>query len=202
MLRLIFQFPLLRRLYFDKLGWAWIRRKVAPFVTHLEQNDKIVDIGSGNGLVCFYLREKGFDVTPLDVVNMPFDESVTPVVYNGKLMPFDNTLVLIKLSPEKARECAKYMFEKKGQPIYNAKFKLSENSEQMWIGGEEYKFDEDIVVITSDYLASGGDKMNFFAEPLLKYDTGKFLRDVFIDYVKEKKELGAYELTGKFEFTD
>lgn len=102
MLRLIFQITFLRRLYFDRLGWAWIRRKTAPFIEFLTKDEKIVDIGSGNGLVCFYLREQGLNVTPLDVVNMPFDESVAPVVYDGEKMPFqenefDTALILTVL---------------------------------------------------------------------------------------------------------
>jgi ubiquinone/menaquinone biosynthesis C-methylase UbiE len=90
MLKLFFQIPLLRRLYFDRLGWAWIRRKVKPFMNFLENGEKIVDIGSGNGLICFHLRQEGFDVTPLDVVDMPFDKSVQPIVYDGKIMPFED----------------------------------------------------------------------------------------------------------------
>ena len=90
MLKLFFQIPLLRRLYFDKLGWAWIRRKIQPFVGFLSPNETIIDIGSGNGLICFHLRKEGFQVTPLDVVNMPFDESVSPVVYDGETIPFDD----------------------------------------------------------------------------------------------------------------
>lgn len=117
-----------------------------------------------------------------------------------ELMPFDNTLVLVKLSPEQVKSCARYLFERKGQPVYNASFKLSSNEESITIGGEPYNFDQDVIIITSDYLASGGDKMNFFKDPIRKWDTGQFLRDVFIAYVKEQHELGAYEVTGKFQF--
>lgn len=117
-----------------------------------------------------------------------------------ELMPFDNTLVLVQLNAEQARACAKYLFEMHGQPVFNAKFRLSSNLEQMWIGEEEYLFDKDIIIITSDYLAGGGDKMNFLTEPIRKYDSGIFLRDIFIERVKELDTLGTFEDTGKFHF--
>ena len=90
MLKFLYQIPFLRRLYFDRLGLWWIRRKVAPFVEHLPKTAKIIDIGSGNGLICHYLREQGWNVTPLDVIDMAYHESVRPVVYDGEKMPFEN----------------------------------------------------------------------------------------------------------------
>ena len=45
MLKFLYQIPFLRRLYFDKLGLWWIRRKVAPFVEYLPKEAKIIDIG-------------------------------------------------------------------------------------------------------------------------------------------------------------
>jgi len=90
MLRLLYAIPFLRRLYFNKLGWWWIRRKVAPFIKHLSPNDRIIDIGSGNGLITDYLRQEGFDVTPLDIIDMAYHERVSPVVYDGDVMPFED----------------------------------------------------------------------------------------------------------------
>lgn len=90
MLKFLYQNPFLRRLYFDRLGLWWIRRKVAPFINHLDSTETIVDIGSGNGLICHYLGQQGFQVTPLDVVDMAYDESVQPVVYDGHVMPFED----------------------------------------------------------------------------------------------------------------
>jgi 2',3'-cyclic-nucleotide 2'-phosphodiesterase (5'-nucleotidase family) len=116
-----------------------------------------------------------------------------------ELMPFDNMIVLVKISAEKARELARYLYEKNGQPIFNASFVLSADNEQMKIAGQDYEFNEDIVVITTDYLAGGGDNMTFFEDPLGYWDTGMFLRDVLINYVKDKKKLGGYDMTGKIQ---
>lgn len=90
MLKFLYQIPFLRRLYFDRLGLWWIKKKVSPFIEHLPKKAKIVDIGSGNGLICYYLRKQGFNVTPLDVVDMAYNETVRPVVYDGREMPFED----------------------------------------------------------------------------------------------------------------
>lgn len=89
MLKLLYSIPFLRSLYFNRIGLWWIRRKVAPFINHLSVTDKIIDVGSGNGLVADFLRQQGFDVTPLDIVSMPYHERVAPIVYDGKTMPFE-----------------------------------------------------------------------------------------------------------------
>jgi 2',3'-cyclic-nucleotide 2'-phosphodiesterase (5'-nucleotidase family) len=116
-----------------------------------------------------------------------------------ELMPFDNTLVLLKVSGESMKECAKYLFDVNGQPIFNATFRLTNHSESMTIGGESYDFEEEVVIMTTNYLADGGDKMSFLLNPILKYDTGILLRDIFIDFIKEKKELGTFQLRNKFQ---
>lgn len=115
-----------------------------------------------------------------------------------ELMPFDNTLVLVKISGEKMRECADYLHDMFGQPVFNATFRLTEDERSMTIGGEPYAFDQDVVIFTSNYLADGGDKMSFFKEPIKKYDTGIFIRDVFIDEVRAKGDLPNYKQTGKY----
>jgi len=48
----------------------------------------MLDIGSGNGVLCAELRERGFEVTALDVSNLSFSDRIKPVVYDGERMPF------------------------------------------------------------------------------------------------------------------
>ena len=39
--------------------------------------------------------------------------------------------------------------------------------------------------MTTNYLALGGDKMDFFIQPLDKKEHPKLLRDIIIDYVEQ-----------------
>lgn len=89
-LRLLHSTAFLRRMYFTRWGKQWVQRKVEPFLMHLDADDQILDIGSGNGLVAYTLREQGYQVTPLDVADLSYAPEVAPVVYDGQNMPFDN----------------------------------------------------------------------------------------------------------------
>ena len=77
-------------MYFQRWGKNWVRKKVQPFLPYLNEDDHILDIGSGNGLVAHTLREAGYEVTPLDVADLSYEENVKPVVYDGRKMPFED----------------------------------------------------------------------------------------------------------------
>lgn len=117
-----------------------------------------------------------------------------------ELMPFDNTLVLVELNGEQMKTLVTYLFEEGGQPIANAQMRLSKNVQEVTIGGEPYNFDSNVMVITSNYLADGGDKMNFFKDPIRRFESGIFLRDIFINSVRTEKQLGPYHPDGRIQF--
>jgi ubiquinone/menaquinone biosynthesis C-methylase UbiE len=49
---------------------------------------KLCDLGSGTGLVGRALRSQGYDVTPIDVMDLRFFSDFPTVVYDGKTLPF------------------------------------------------------------------------------------------------------------------
>jgi len=60
-------------------------RKISPYInTH----DKILDIGCGLSHITKTLQDKGFYITPLDIVNHSLFDDVKPIVYDGNRMPF------------------------------------------------------------------------------------------------------------------
>jgi len=102
-----------------------------------------------------------------------------------KLMPFDNSVAWVRLPISRIEEMETYMINQpKGVPISNARFEkgklmiqgLNNTHTHFW-------------VITSDYLAQGGDKMTFFLSPESYQLTPKNLRDVFIEAVKQQGTL-------------
>lgn len=79
-----------------------------------------------------------------------------------KLMPFDNTIVWIEMPIEAMNDIAEYISRTGGEPISNCRIekgKLKLNSMR-----EEAK---SFIVITSDYLANAGDKMDFLKKAKL-----------------------------------
>jgi 2',3'-cyclic-nucleotide 2'-phosphodiesterase (5'-nucleotidase family) len=98
-----------------------------------------------------------------------------------KLMPFDNTIVWIELPIEALDDIAAYITKTGGEPISNCKVekgKLKLNS--MREGAQTF------IVITSDYLANAGDKMDFLKKGKIVNQTGKLMRDVLIDHAKQE----------------
>ena len=110
-----------------------------------------------------------------------------------ELMPFDNEIVVVSLSPNQVTEMLNYLFLKNGQPISNGRAVLENNKKSLTIGGRIYNMERHINVITSDYLAKGGDKMNFFKGSKI-LQTGILMRDALLDYVSTKKELPTFKV--------
>lgn len=102
-----------------------------------------------------------------------------------KVMPFDNRMVFLKLSLDKIPEMEAYLKEKGGEPIGG--FSL--------IGGKlefpdsKAKQKGYFWVVTSDFLANGGDNMFFFNNPLDRLDTNVLFRDFIIEAVKKEKKI-------------
>lgn len=92
-----------------------------------------------------------------------------------KLMPFDNTLVVLKLEASALSEIHEYLKTSGGEPI--AGFSVTQNM----LNGPSSR--NVITVVTTNYLALGGDNMSFFANPLDKIESPKLLRDIIIEYV-------------------
>lgn len=60
------------------------------FVVNLGSKNSIVDIGSGTCHIADLLIQKGYKVSPVDVVNLSFSPKTSPIIYDGKKLPFKN----------------------------------------------------------------------------------------------------------------
>jgi 5'-nucleotidase len=108
-----------------------------------------------------------------------------------EIMPFDNGLVVLTLSGEKTRQLFEYVVGSGGAPIAGARVKgKSKKIVELTIGGEKFDETKNYKVLTSDYLSSGGDKYNFFANPVKIETLNYLLRDAIIDYMKEENKKG------------
>ena len=101
-----------------------------------------------------------------------------------ELMPFENELDILELSPEKMQEMLDYLREKGGQPFSGMTLTIKPNGYDCQINDEPLDESRNYYVMTSDYLADGGDKMYFFKEPLQRIQTGIKIRDAIIDHFR------------------
>lgn len=106
-----------------------------------------------------------------------------------ELMPFDNSIVILKISKNKMEELNQYLVRMNGQPVSNAIFMIGENTSGFQIGPNHINNLSEYYVVTSDYLAGGGDKMEFLKDPLEEWNTGILIRDALISFVQKEKKI-------------
>tara|TARA_B100001029_G_C15023243_1_gene431960 strand:- start:7 stop:753 length:747 start_codon:yes stop_codon:yes gene_type:complete len=130
--------------------------------------------------------------------SLPKGEVTRGKIY--ELMPFDNELVILNLNEKDFNGLLKYIISRGGEPFSGMSITTNKQGELL-----SYKINNsinfnngDIIrVITSDYLANGGDKMWFFKDKKQKKVDIK-LRDVIINYCKKNKKITS-QIDGRLE---
>ena len=108
-----------------------------------------------------------------------------------ELMPFENEIVILTLSGEKTLALFNFLASVDGMPVAGIKMGIKEKkATNILINNIPFDINSQYKVITSDYLGGGGDKMNFFREPLKNEPLKKKLRDVIIEYMREENQKG------------
>ncbi len=109
-----------------------------------------------------------------------------------ELMPFENEMVVITLDTEKTLALLDYLAEAPvGMPVSNINLEIIDQEvKEVSIASEAFDTSRKYKVLTSDYLAGGGDNMTFFLEPLEKEYLGLRIRDAIIQHLRERHEQG------------
>ncbi len=117
-----------------------------------------------------------------------------------ELMPFENEMVVITLSGEKTRELFQYLAGNSGGMPVSAVYLEIKNRQphHVMINGDAFDADRTYKVLTSDYLAGGGDGMNFFLDPLNSEPLGLKIRDAIIRHI-ETKNLEGKQLSSQMD---
>ena len=105
-----------------------------------------------------------------------------------EIMPFENSLVVIALKGEQIFELVDYFIvTKKAHPLAGMTFTIDKNNQpkNILVQGKAVEKEAIYYVATNDYLANGGDNMNFFKKGVQKFDLDYKLRNILIDYFKE-----------------
>jgi 2',3'-cyclic-nucleotide 2'-phosphodiesterase (5'-nucleotidase family) len=109
-----------------------------------------------------------------------------------EMMPFENELVVLELDGLAVKELVDYIATKSrltdarkaGVPISGMRIILIDSAvNEVRIGMSTLKLDKAYYVITSDYLANGGDNMSFFSKATNTTLTGIKLRDAILDEI-------------------
>lgn len=115
-----------------------------------------------------------------------------------ELMPFENELVIVTLTHDSTSSLIDYLIEKRGQPVSGIKTGIDEFGDTQTQLGNPHKIKTKYKVLTSDYLANGGDNMNFFLNPIKIEPLNIKLRDAIIQHCISENKKGK-QLVGKLD---
>ncbi len=111
-----------------------------------------------------------------------------------QLMPFENELVVVKMSGQQIAALVKYFIDgKKAHPLSKQlAIKIhNDDSYELMIHGNSFDKNKSYYVLTSDYLQNGGDQMHFFQNPEELIPLDYKFRDALIATFKKADTLQA-----------
>jgi 2',3'-cyclic-nucleotide 2'-phosphodiesterase (5'-nucleotidase family) len=102
-----------------------------------------------------------------------------------ELMPFDNELVILELNGSQMDTLFNYIARAGGIPVGGMKMKIQKHfPAEVYIGNQKFDPAKTYRVVTSDYLANGGDNMFFLSDKSVKrITTGIKIRDFLLQYI-------------------
>lgn len=182
----------------------------------LIQSDKVLEKNSPEGLLGnvsadITLEEankayKPADGKPVDFcfvnnggLRAPLPQGDITIGNIFELMPFENEMVIVTLSGETTEKLFSFIANKGGVPIAGLKLVLRDTLVvSAIINGVPFDKSKTYKVVTSDYLANGGDNLSFMSEAINKEIPHVKLRDAFINNLTERNQQGK-KLTAKIE---
>jgi 2',3'-cyclic-nucleotide 2'-phosphodiesterase (5'-nucleotidase family) len=108
-----------------------------------------------------------------------------------ELMPFENELVILTLSGKDVKSLAEFIVSKNGQPVSGITIKsVNKQLQEVIINGETLNENKKYRVLTSDYLAGGGDGIEAFKNAIARENLSIKARDAIIEYIEIETRSG------------
>lgn len=108
-----------------------------------------------------------------------------------ELMPFNNEIVILELKGESVVKMMGYAALKGNAVFAGVKYKVKYGQpEDIYINGKPFDYDATYTLAVSDYLAGGGDKMDFLTEAVKTHQIGVLFRNAIIDHIEELTAAG------------
>lgn len=107
-----------------------------------------------------------------------------------ELCPFENTLEAVEIDGKSCKILFDMLAQNGGLPVSsNLRMKITNNeASEIYINGEAFDTNKNYTVLTNDYFANGGDKMDLLKNSAHHYPLGIKVRDALIFQLKEKGE--------------
>ncbi|HOY31155.1 MAG TPA: 5'-nucleotidase [Bacteroidales bacterium] len=102
-----------------------------------------------------------------------------------ELMPFENEMVAVTIDGKNTKKMFDFIAKKGGVPLSGAVMSINADTAAfVSVGKQSLNNNKNYTIITSDYLALGGDDMTFFSAPVSYIPLEIKIRDAIIEYLK------------------
>ena len=107
-----------------------------------------------------------------------------------EFMPYENHLVLLKLTGEMVHELSQQIAERGGAPVSGMRFRLVDGqARQILVNSEILDRRGEYWLATSNWVADGGDNFTAITKPLERIDYDVSIRDLYIEYFRNQRVL-------------
>ncbi|MCH7413665.1 5'-nucleotidase C-terminal domain-containing protein [Belliella sp. R4-6] len=108
-----------------------------------------------------------------------------------ELSPFDNYLVILELQSSDVIKLAEFMTERKNMSVSGMRILGQDNQlKEFSVNGKPVETGKTYLLAINDYLANGGDNMDFLIGLPLKENSNILLRDMLIEMIQGKTSEG------------
>ena len=108
-----------------------------------------------------------------------------------ELMPFENEIVLLKISGATVQKLIDFIVNDNGQPVAGMRMKIkNKKAYDVIIAGKPFDISQNYNLLTYDYLANGGGDVTFLEKPISRNNVGLKVRDALIQYITEQTKAG------------
>lgn len=108
-----------------------------------------------------------------------------------EVMPFENEMIIFTLKPADVQNLLNFIANAGGEPVAGLRMKIvNKKPTEVTVNGKPLDPNKNYRILTSDYVAEGGDNVQSFKDPLEKKILGVRMRDALITYIKENQAAG------------
>lgn len=108
-----------------------------------------------------------------------------------ELMPFENLLVTVKLTGVQVQDLFDYIAQQGGDPVAGASFRIvGGKPKDILINNKPLNPASVYTILTSDYVANGGDGAAVYLKATGRIEYPVMVRDAILDYIKAETKAG------------
>lgn len=132
----------------------------------------------------------------------PLPQGNITVGHIYELMPFENTIAVLRLTGSQVREMANQIAVRGGEPVSGIRFRIQDGrAVDILVGTEPLRDDRSYWVATNSFMADGGDGISVFLRVQERIDLPVLIRDAMISYIRSRRHL-HYELEQRIRVSD